>query len=97
MPGKPGAAAGENLEDPICSDASQPLDRGKRSVPTRETKLLISAVSVRSRLTSTLAHPFAKYFKKSPKLAEIHQKNLRGKPPKPRAPPFLQILDPPLQ
>ena len=31
---------------------------------------------------------FAKYFEKFPKLAKIYQK--------PRAPPFLQILDPPL-
>ena len=32
---------------------------------------------------------------KSPKLAKIYQKNAGGRPPKPRAPPFLQILDPP--
>ena len=34
---------------------------------------------------------FAKYFKKSPKLAKIYQKNLGGKPPKLRAsPPFFR-------
>ena len=45
-----------------------------------------------------VAHPtyFAKYFEKSPKLAKIYQKNLGGKPQKPWAPPFFQILDPPL-
>ena len=36
-----------------------------------------------------------KYFKKSPKLAKIYQKIL-GECLKPRAPPLLQILDPPL-
>ena len=38
-----------------------------------------------------------KYFKKSPKLDTIYKKNLARKPPKPRAPPFFRILDPPLE
>ena len=37
-----------------------------------------------------------KYFKKSPELAEIDKKKIGEKAPKPRAPPILQILDPPL-
>ena len=39
---------------------------------------------------------FAKFFEKSPKLAKMYPKILGGKLPNPSAPPYLQILDPPL-
>ena len=58
------------------------------SLTLRATRLSVGTVAGGGGAQGAHAHLFfAKYFKKSPKLAKKYSKNLGGKPPKPRAPP----------